>query len=255
MRGGRCRHRPRALPLRSRCSAWSWRAAAHAAGFRTNPAPRTDRSARARCGAPRSRRGRRCGIPPPPRDARTTARRRRAAVLRTADATAPADAWGRRVLGLGSLGLGSLGCGSFGLQALATSDSWLSSFRTRIRAYGTTLATRKCEGLPQPFSFIRTLTVGFGFTPNLLTLFLRFPKSGSPKKKALAGLGYVTLTAGGDFHPALRTSAARLGNLPGLCRMEAVPARTFTMGNPHVPMTPERNWAILQTAFGRKLND
>ena len=29
--------------------------------------------------------------------------------------------------------------------------------------------------------------------------------------KALAGLGYVTLTAGGDFHPALRTSAARNG--------------------------------------------
>src|SRR4029078_6412275 len=36
----------------------------------------------------------------------------------------------------------------------------------------------------------------------------RFPRS---KKKALAGLGYVTLTAGGDFHPALRTSAARNG--------------------------------------------
>jgi hypothetical protein len=30
------------------------------------------------------------------------------------------------------------------------------------------------------------------------------------KKKALAGLGFFTLTAGGDFHPALRTSAARL---------------------------------------------
>jgi hypothetical protein len=29
------------------------------------------------------------------------------------------------------------------------------------------------------------------------------------KKKALAGLGFLTLTAGGDFHPALRTSAAR----------------------------------------------
>jgi hypothetical protein len=28
-------------------------------------------------------------------------------------------------------------------------------------------------------------------------------------KKALAGLGDFTLTAGGDFHPALRTSAAR----------------------------------------------
>ena len=29
------------------------------------------------------------------------------------------------------------------------------------------------------------------------------------RKKALAGLGDFTLTAGGDFHPALRTSAAR----------------------------------------------
>jgi len=56
--------------------------------------------------------------------------------------------------------------------------------------------------LSRPFSFIRTLTVGFGITPNLLTL---FPKG----KKALAGLGLSTLTAGGDFHPALRTSAAR----------------------------------------------
>src|SRR5712672_2160463 len=62
------------------------------------------------------------------------------------------------------------------------------------------------RGPPQPFSFIRTLTVGFGITPNLLTLLPR--KFG---RKALAGLGYVTLTAGGDFHPALRTSAARNG--------------------------------------------
>src|SRR6266851_6054128 len=56
--------------------------------------------------------------------------------------------------------------------------------------------------LSRPLSFIRTLTVGFGITPNLLTL-LR-------GKKALAGLGYFTFTAGGDFHPALRTSAARV---------------------------------------------
>jgi hypothetical protein len=59
--------------------------------------------------------------------------------------------------------------------------------------------------LSRPFSFIRTLTVGFGITPNLLTLF--------PKEifgnKALAGLGFLAFTAGGDFHPALRTSAAR----------------------------------------------
>jgi hypothetical protein len=58
----------------------------------------------------------------------------------------------------------------------------------------------------RPFSFIRTLTVGFGITPNLLTLLRK-------SKKALAGLGFVTLTAGGDFHPALRTSAARLSDL------------------------------------------
>src|SRR5258706_10029623 len=55
--------------------------------------------------------------------------------------------------------------------------------------------------LSRPFSFIRTLTVGFGIAPNWLTLL--------KEKKALAGLGYLTLTAGGDFHPALRTSAAR----------------------------------------------
>jgi hypothetical protein len=63
---------------------------------------------------------------------------------------------------------------------------------------------------PQPFSFIRTLTVGLGITPNLLTLLHAQTKSG---KKALAGLGYVTLTAGGEFRPALRTSAARMNGL------------------------------------------
>src|SRR6187399_8919 len=41
------------------------------------------------------------------------------------------------------------------------------------------------------------------------------PKKTSGRKKALAGLGYVTLTAGGDFHPALRTSAARNGRPVG----------------------------------------
>jgi hypothetical protein len=55
----------------------------------------------------------------------------------------------------------------------------------------------------KPFSFIRTVTVGFGVAPNLLTLPPR------QEKKALAGLGVAALTAGGDFHPALRTSAAR----------------------------------------------
>src|SRR6478736_3615020 len=50
----------------------------------------------------------------------------------------------------------------------------------------------------RPFSFIRTLTVGFGFTPNLLTLFPnRVPQGKSEGRKALAGLGLSTLTAGG----------------------------------------------------------
>jgi len=59
----------------------------------------------------------------------------------------------------------------------------------------------------RPFSFIRTLTVGFGFTPNLLTL----PSTEIREGKALAGLGVAALTAGGEFRPALRTSAVRDG--------------------------------------------
>jgi hypothetical protein len=64
------------------------------------------------------------------------------------------------------------------------------------------LATRKRTGPPQPFSFIRTLTVGFGITPNLLTL----PPEDSRKnwisgKKALAGLGYPPLPPVGNFTP------------------------------------------------------
>jgi hypothetical protein len=70
--------------------------------------------------------------------------------------------------------------------------------------------------LSQPFSFIRTLTVGFGITPNLLTLFPKgIPRREFQGKKALAGLGCFAFTAGGDFHPALRTSAARYGQPDG----------------------------------------
>src|SRR4030088_1166404 len=55
--------------------------------------------------------------------------------------------------------------------------------------------------LSRPFSFIRTLTVGFGVAPNLLTL----PLLRGRRSRAWA----CALTAGGEFHPALRTSAAR----------------------------------------------
>ena len=49
------------------------------------------------------------------------------------------------------------------------------------------------------FSFIRTVTVGPGFTPGLLTLSTRRGARGLP--------GQSRITAGGDFHPALRTSS------------------------------------------------
>jgi len=46
------------------------------------------------------------------------------------------------------------------------------------------------------FSLIRTVTVGFGFSPNLLTRNLSIP--------ALAGLTESCLTAGRELHPAPR---------------------------------------------------
>jgi hypothetical protein len=53
-----------------------------------------------------------------------------------------------------------------------------------------------------PFSLIRTMTVGFGITPNLLTLKECLPQ-------ALAGFVMrairLHITAGGEFHPAPRT--------------------------------------------------
>jgi hypothetical protein len=53
-----------------------------------------------------------------------------------------------------------------------------------------------------PFSSIRTLTVGFGIAPNLLTPPIA--------RRALAGFGDRSpFTAGGDFHPAPRTRSDR----------------------------------------------
>ena len=48
-------------------------------------------------------------------------------------------------------------------------------------------------------SFIRTMTVGSGVTPDLLTQAI--PKD----REALAGLRPKPLTAGGELHPAPRT--------------------------------------------------
>jgi hypothetical protein len=89
--------------------------------------------------------------------------------------------------------------------------------------------------LSRPFSFIRTMTVGFGITPNLLTLPLA--------RKALAGLGLFTLTAGGDFHPALRTLATRYEQPEQLCPRVAARASGKAMAYPHAPMTSQRSAA------------
>jgi hypothetical protein len=57
------------------------------------------------------------------------------------------------------------------------------------------------------------------------------------KEKALAGLGFVTLTAGGDFHPALRTSAVRDGRPATSMAKGRVDSKRLPMGKAHVPMT------------------
>src|SRR5438046_5116596 len=54
-----------------------------------------------------------------------------------------------------------------------------------------------------PLSSIRTLTVGFGFAPNLLTLSAL--SSDRRSRAPASAVKLQTITAGGDFHPALRT--------------------------------------------------
>jgi hypothetical protein len=116
------------------------------------------------------------------------------------------------------------------LRQHLASDSWLSSLTDQNQGTRNDKARVDARASSQPFSFIRTLTVGLGFTPNLLTLAAKsmIRKSGNrfslatnaervcaeimlKQHEALAGLGYLTLTAGGEFHPALRTSAIRNG--------------------------------------------
>src|SRR5215510_341130 len=60
-------------------------------------------------------------------------------------------------------------------------------------------------------------------------------------KKALAGLGVAALTAGGDFHPALRTSAGpEWTGLPGTIRRAFRRARGSDTPKQHVPMPGNR---------------
>jgi hypothetical protein len=82
---------------------------------------------------------------------------------------------------------------------------------------------QKC-GLSRPFSFIRTLTVGLGITPNLLTLPHRL-------REALAGLGFVYLYRRWGFSPRPENyRPSGMNGLTPLCRSRAVSARTFGIG-------------------------
>src|SRR3984885_7806451 len=96
---------------------------------------------------------------------------------------------------------------------------------------GTRNDTPRGMRLSRPFSFIRTLTVGFGITPNLLTLL----PSGFQGNKELAGLGCLPLTAGGDVRPALRTAAARHEQPDGTMPKRQDASKHLPIGNPHVP--------------------
>src|SRR3977135_190076 len=80
--------------------------------------------------------------------------------------------------------------------------------------------------LSRPFSFIRTLTVGFGITPNLLTLPLLV-------RKALPALCLSHLTARGAFLAGL---GRNYGEWPG--RQQAPSAWEIRMSL----MFPARNW-------------
>jgi hypothetical protein len=59
----------------------------------------------------------------------------------------------------------------------------------------------RSRGQSLPLSSIRTMTVGFGFAPNLLTL----PALSSGQALAGSDGEKTVVTAGGDLHPALRT--------------------------------------------------
>jgi hypothetical protein len=70
------------------------------------------------------------------------------------------------------------------------------------------------------------------------------------EKKALAGLGFVTLTAGGDFHPALRTSAARLSGLHGTMPKHSRASKRDSHGNLHVRHDGRARTRNPETALG-----
>ena len=139
----------------------------------------------------------------------------------------------------GTFRLGKFRVGKFGFGDLATSDSWLSSVKDQNQG------TRNDK---QPHLAMRPPPTVL-FHPDFNRRLRNHTESADPfslvppdrvpqRNKALAGLGCLTLTAGGDFHPALRTSAARLGNLPEIMTKPRRGSKVLWHGDlacPHVP--------------------
>src|SRR4051812_23616970 len=86
---------------------------------------------------------------------------------------------------------------------LATSDSWLSSFQDQNQGTRNDAAHAKVR-----------LVATVLFHPDFNRRLRNYTESADPcfqPTRRSRALGLATLTAGGDFHPALRTSAARYG--------------------------------------------
>ena len=78
-----------------------------------------------------------------------------------------------------------------------------------------------CVEHVHPFSTIRTITVGSGIAPDLLTCLLSLLGA---NHAALADFGArAPFTAGGDLHPALRTKNPPISD--GACTLNAAEAR------------------------------
>jgi hypothetical protein len=94
----------------------------------------------------------------------------------------------------------------------------------------------KAREASRPFSFIRTLTVGFGITPNLLTLL----PEGIPRGKALAGLGFRPYRRWGISPRPENIGRPEWANLPETMAEGRDASKPFAMGKRHIPMPPAR---------------
>src|SRR3954471_12972479 len=109
-------------------------------------------------------------------------------------------------------------------------------------------AHAKSREAPQPFSFIRTLTVGLGIAPNLLTLFPGEKKY--PGEPGARGLGLLHPYRRWGLSPRPENIGCPIWATCGeLCRVAPVRASTFGMGNQHVPMPPDQAWAAARPAL------